>query len=69
MKVTIIGKVKKITLTDDKVKVEQAILQEYASRIRNDTIAIVESPTFIGSEYVSIKPGAFDAPVIKVSYS
>ena len=59
-----IGKVKKITLDGNKVKVKLAILEEYSSRIRTDSIAIVESPTFIGSEYVSIQPGSHDAPLI-----
>nr|HID58564.1 MCE family protein [Desulfobacterales bacterium] len=61
---TDIGKVTKITLVGDKVKVEMAILEEYASRIRTDSVATVESPTFIGSEYVSIKPGSKEAPPI-----
>jgi len=61
---TDIGKVKKITLVGDKVKVEMAILEDYASRIRTDSVATVESPTFIGSEYVSIKPGSKEAPPI-----
>jgi len=56
-----IGKVKEITLDGNKVKVKLAILEKYSSRIRIDSIAIVESPTFIGSEYVSIQPGSHDA--------
>ncbi len=52
-----IGKVKSVRLEGDKVKVKLAILEDYASRIKTDSVAIVESPTFIGSEYVSIKPG------------
>ncbi len=59
-----IGKVKKIILVEDKVNVRLAILEEYASRIRHDSVAIVESPTFIGSEYISIKPGSADSPLI-----
>ncbi len=59
-----IGKVKKISLVGDKVRVEIAILNDYASRIKADSIAIVESPTFIGSEYVSIKPGSSSEPPI-----
>ena len=59
-----IGKVKEITLDGNKVKVKLAILEEYSSRIRTDSIAIVESPTFIGSEYVSIQPGSHDASLI-----
>ncbi|MBN1932388.1 MAG: MCE family protein [Desulfobacterales bacterium] len=59
-----IGKVKKITLVENKVKVDLVILEEYASRIRSDTLATVESPTFIGSEYISIKPGSSDAALI-----
>jgi phospholipid/cholesterol/gamma-HCH transport system substrate-binding protein len=60
-----IGKVKKITLVEDKVKVELVILEDYSSRIRSDSVAIVDSPTFIGSEYISIIPGSADAPLIK----
>ena len=59
-----IGKVKSVRLEGDKVKVELAILEDYAPRIKNDSVAIVESPTLIGSEYVSIKPGTPDAPPI-----
>lgn len=59
-----IGKVKKIILAENRVKVKLAILEEYSSRIRSDSVAIVESPTFIGSEYISIKPGSADSPLI-----
>jgi phospholipid/cholesterol/gamma-HCH transport system substrate-binding protein len=62
-----IGKVKKITLAEDKVRVELAILENYSSRIRSDSVAIVDSPTFIGSEYISIIPGTADAPLIEES--
>jgi phospholipid/cholesterol/gamma-HCH transport system substrate-binding protein len=56
-----IGKVNRIVVEEDRVKVELAILEDYASRIRADSIAVVESPTVIGSEYVSIKPGTAEA--------
>ena len=59
-----IGKVKSVRLEGDKVKVELAILEDYAPRIKTDSVATVESPTFIGSEYVSIKPGTPDTPPI-----
>ena len=52
-----IGKVESVKLEGDKVKVELAILEDYAPRIKTDSVATVESPTLIGSEYVSIKPG------------
>lgn len=58
---TDIGNVKKITLVEDKVKVKLAILERYANKFRNDTVVTVESPTFIGSEYVSVIPGSTDA--------
>jgi len=61
---TDIGKVKRITLVEDKVRVELAILAEYASRIRKDTVATVESPTIIGSEFVSIRPGSPKEPAL-----
>ena len=56
-----IGKVKSVRLEGDKVKVELAVLKGYAPRIKTDSVATVESPTFIGSEYVSIKPGTPEA--------
>jgi len=59
-----IGKVKSVMLEGNKVKVTLAILKDYAPRIKTDSVAIVESPTFIGSEYVSIKPGTPEAPPI-----
>jgi phospholipid/cholesterol/gamma-HCH transport system substrate-binding protein len=56
-----IGKVKRISLGEDNVKVQLAILAKYASRIRQDAVAVVDSPTLIGSEYISIIPGAPNA--------
>lgn len=62
---TNIGKVKNVSLLGDRVRVELLIIEEYASRIRSGVVATVSSPTFIGSEYVSIKPGKDkDAPLI-----
>lgn len=59
-----IGKVTDITLEEDRVLVRLEILERYASRMRQDAIAIVESPTLIGSEYISIIPGSPDSPRI-----
>lgn len=59
-----IGKVREISLEDNRVRVKVAILEKYASRIREDTVAVVESPTLIGSEYIAIMPGSADAPLI-----
>ena len=61
-----IGKVKRISLGEDNVNVQLAILAKYASRIRQDAVAVVDSPTLIGSEYISIVPGASNAPKIPV---
>lgn len=60
---TTIGRVKEITI-EDKVKIRLAILAKYESRIRSDTQVTVESPTFIGSEYISIIPGSSTAAVL-----
>jgi phospholipid/cholesterol/gamma-HCH transport system substrate-binding protein len=60
-----IGKVKEVKLHGDKVRVKLTILADYASRIRTDSVATVESPTFIGSEYVSIRPGSAQAKELK----
>ena len=59
-----IGKVRDVRLVENRVKIRVAILEEYAPRIRADVIAKVESPTFIGSEYIAIIPGSMDAPLI-----
>ncbi|CAN2043713.1 phospholipid/cholesterol/gamma-HCH transport system substrate-binding protein [Candidatus Magnetomoraceae bacterium gMMP-13] len=59
-----IGMVKDITLDGDKVRIELSILEDYTSRIRSNSMAIVESPTFIGSEYVSIQSGTKDKPAL-----
>jgi phospholipid/cholesterol/gamma-HCH transport system substrate-binding protein len=60
-----IGKVKKITIVGDKVKVSLAILEEFRSRIKTNSEAIVKSPTIIGAEYIYIIPGSGDAPLIQ----
>ena len=42
---------------ENKAKVTMKILAGYASRIREDSRAAIESPTLIGSEYINILPG------------
>jgi phospholipid/cholesterol/gamma-HCH transport system substrate-binding protein len=59
-----IGVVKKITLEKNRVRVKLVIQERYASRIRQDAVAVVESPTLIGSEYISIIPGSAQSPLI-----
>ena len=62
---TDIGSVTDVLLTkDNKVKVRVKVLAEFASRIRANSVAIVESPTVIGSEYINIRPGTSKAAVI-----
>lgn len=60
---TNVGMVKQITV-EDKVKIKLAILAKYESRIRTNTVVTVESPTFIGSEYISIMPGSPNAALL-----
>lgn len=59
-----IGKVADITLEKNRVLVKLAIREKYTSRIRVDSVAVVESPTLIGSEYIAILPGSADAAPI-----
>jgi len=59
-----IGKVKDVTLVGDAVRVRLSIFEEYHNRFRQDTVVTVESPTFIGSEYVAVRPGKPDSPLI-----
>jgi phospholipid/cholesterol/gamma-HCH transport system substrate-binding protein len=62
---TDIGKVTDVVLTaDNQVRVKIRVLATYGSRLRADSTAIVESPTFIGSEYIAISPGSANAPGI-----
>jgi phospholipid/cholesterol/gamma-HCH transport system substrate-binding protein len=62
---TDVGQVTGVSLTEDnKVRVAFRILADYASRMRTDSLAIVESPTFIGSEYVALSPGSKSAPAL-----
>jgi len=60
-----IGKIKKIDLVGDKIKIKLYILDEFRSRIRTTSRATVQSPTFIGSEHIAIIPGKDDAPLIQ----
>ncbi len=60
-----IGQVKSVELVGDAVRVKLSIFKEYHNRIRQDTVVTVESPTFIGSEYVSVRPGKPDSPLIE----
>jgi phospholipid/cholesterol/gamma-HCH transport system substrate-binding protein len=56
---TDIGQVTGVNLTEfNKVRVDMRILATYADRIRTDSQAAVESPTFIGSEFINIVPSA-----------
>lgn len=52
-----IGKVKQITLVGDKVEVTLAIFEDYAHRIKTDSVATVDGISYIGKKYISIKPG------------
>ncbi|MDJ0781258.1 MAG: MlaD family protein [Desulfosarcinaceae bacterium] len=60
-----IGRVREITVSEDRVRIKLAILARYRSRIRTDTVAVVESPTLIGSEYISIVPGSSAAQLLE----
>jgi phospholipid/cholesterol/gamma-HCH transport system substrate-binding protein len=60
-----IGRVREITVSEDRVRMKLAILAKYGSRIRTDTEAVVESPTLIGSEYISIIPGSNNADLLE----
>lgn len=62
---TDVGMVTDVALTEDnQVRVRVRILADYVSRIRADSVATVESPTVIGSEYIDITPGTLKAAPI-----
>ena len=56
---TDIGLVTRLELTDNnKVKVHLSIRSDFADRIKADSVANINSPTFIGSEFIDIIPGS-----------
>ena len=62
---TWIGSVDKVELTkDNRVKVTIKIFKDNANKIRVNSIATVDSPTIIGSEFIAITPGSPELPAI-----
>jgi phospholipid/cholesterol/gamma-HCH transport system substrate-binding protein len=62
---TWIGSVDKVELTkDNRVKVTIKVFKDLAGKIRSNSIATVDSPTIIGSEFISVSPGSPDLPAI-----
>ncbi|HQM90466.1 MAG TPA: MlaD family protein [Syntrophales bacterium] len=60
-----IGKVRSVSLVGDAVRVRLSIFEEYHTRFREDTVVTVESPTFIGSEYVAVRPGKPESRLVE----
>ena len=62
---TDIGSVVEVGLSEsNQARVKIRVLADYAPRIRTNSVATVESPTVIGSEYINIIPGTTKAPPI-----
>lgn len=62
---TDVGSVVEVSLTENnQARVKIRVLADYAPRIRTNSVATVESPTVIGSEYINIIPGTPYAPSI-----
>ena len=61
-----IGKVRSVSLVGDAVRVRLSIFEEYHTRFREDTVVTVESPTFIGSEYVAVRPGKPESRLVEL---
>jgi len=62
---TDVGHVTSLEITpQNKVGVTIKILKGYSKLIRRDSVAVVASPTFIGSEYISISAGSPESPLI-----
>ncbi len=66
---TEIGKVTGLRITrfrdENQVVVTLLVKAEYRDLIRLDSVAVVESPTILGSEYLSISPGTYGYPPIE----
>jgi phospholipid/cholesterol/gamma-HCH transport system substrate-binding protein len=62
---TWIGSVEILELTrDNRVKITIKIFENDAAKIRADSVATVDSPTIIGSEFIAITPGSPGKPAI-----
>jgi phospholipid/cholesterol/gamma-HCH transport system substrate-binding protein len=62
---TWVGFVEKVELTkDNRVKITIKIFENDASKIRADSVATVDSPTIIGSEFIAITPGSPEKPAV-----
>ena len=62
---TWIGFVEKVELTkDNRVKITIKVFENDAAKIRADSVATVDSPTIIGSEFIAITPGSPEKPAI-----
>lgn len=62
---TDVGWVTSIRITPrHKVGVDIEILKKYSELIRKDSVAVVDSPTVIGSEFISISAGSTNLPLI-----
>lgn len=62
---TWIGSVEKVELTmDNRVKITIKIFENDAAKIRADSVATVDSPTIIGSEFIALTPGSPEKPAI-----
>jgi len=62
---TWIGFVEKVELTrENRVKITVKIFENDAAKIRADSVATVDSPTIIGSEFIAITPGSPEMPAI-----
>ncbi len=59
-----IGKVEAVSLVGNMVHVKMSVFAEYAPRIRQDSIATVQSVNYIGNKYIAIKPGTPISPQI-----
>lgn len=59
-----IGKVTKILLADDRVRVYFKIADEYSSRVRSSSYVTVKSPTLIGSEFLALVASDKTSPII-----
>ena len=62
---TDIGLVTRLELTgNNKVKVHLAIRDDFAGRLKTDSVANINSPTLIGSEFIDILPGSTKTALI-----
>jgi phospholipid/cholesterol/gamma-HCH transport system substrate-binding protein len=51
-------------MPNNRIRMRLRIMEDYVDRVRGDSLAVVKSPTLIGSEFIEIQPGTDESSPI-----